>query len=200
MDLEKTGEFLRALRKAKGLTQQEVADALYISQKTISRWESGMGFPDVSIIDSVANFYDITVDELFNGERKKENQSENTMQKKEQYKNKALLTQLSSKLNIYLFVSLGINILFIIVSILVYFLVNIFLSLLFAALGLSISLAIYIFGKKEINTLLDEASDYTEKKSAFNNKFKRKNLLFSDIYFTSICIYIFLFLYCFTNI
>ena len=42
MDTQKTGEFLRALRKAKGLTQEEVAEQLFLSPKTVSRWESGV--------------------------------------------------------------------------------------------------------------------------------------------------------------
>ena len=50
MDMIKTGDFLRSLRKAKGLTQEDVATRLMLSPKTISRWESGLGLPDISII------------------------------------------------------------------------------------------------------------------------------------------------------
>ncbi len=70
MDYQKTAEFLKALRKAKGYTQQEVADALYLSPKTISRWESGDGMPDINVIQSVAELYDVSVDEILRGERK----------------------------------------------------------------------------------------------------------------------------------
>lgn len=54
MDMIKTGDFLRSLRKAKGLTQEDVAARLMLSPKTISRWESGLGLPDISIITDVA--------------------------------------------------------------------------------------------------------------------------------------------------
>lgn len=64
MDMIKTGDFLRSLRKAKGLTQEDVATRLMLSPKTISRWESGLGLPDISIITDVATLYDVTVDEI----------------------------------------------------------------------------------------------------------------------------------------
>ena len=57
MDMIKTGDFLRSLRKAKGLTQEDVATRLMLSPKTISRWESGLGLPDISIITDVATLY-----------------------------------------------------------------------------------------------------------------------------------------------
>ena len=69
MDYSKTAEFLKALRKAKGMTQQEVADALYLSPKTISRWESGDGLPDINVIASVASLYEVSVDEILRGEK-----------------------------------------------------------------------------------------------------------------------------------
>ena len=49
MDCIKTGRLLAKLRKEKGLTQREVADALGISNKTISKWETGLGCPDLSL-------------------------------------------------------------------------------------------------------------------------------------------------------
>ena len=73
MDQIKIGEFLKELRKQKKLTQQEAADALFVSQKTISRWETGEGIPDISIIQDVAKFYDVTVDEILTGVKKEEN-------------------------------------------------------------------------------------------------------------------------------
>ena len=73
MDMIKTGDFLRSLRKAKGLTQEEVATRLMLSPKTISRWESGLGLPDISIITDVALLYDVTVDEILKGQRNSKN-------------------------------------------------------------------------------------------------------------------------------
>ena len=78
MDMIKTGDFLRSLRKAKGLTQEDVAARLMLSPKTISRWESGLGLPDISIITDVATLYDVTVDEILKGQRNSKNLKEET--------------------------------------------------------------------------------------------------------------------------
>lgn len=69
MDNIKTGKFIAACRHEKGLTQQQLADRLKLSNKTISKWESGAGSPDISNLPELAKALEITVDELLNGER-----------------------------------------------------------------------------------------------------------------------------------
>lgn len=69
VDSQRTGEFLAALRRAAGYTQQEVADYLLITNKTVSKWESGAGLPEVGILPAVAELYQVTVDELLAGRR-----------------------------------------------------------------------------------------------------------------------------------
>ena len=64
MDAVKTGSYLAALRRAKGLTQQETAEELGVSNKTISKWESGGGFPDITVLPALAEFYGVSVDYL----------------------------------------------------------------------------------------------------------------------------------------
>ena len=61
------GTFLTDLRKERGLTQQEVADSLNVSNKTISKWERDEGYPEITILTEIAKFYSITTDELLNG-------------------------------------------------------------------------------------------------------------------------------------
>ncbi len=63
------GEFLSALRKSKGLTQQEVANLLGVSNKTVSSWETGASCPDISMLPAIAELYGVTCDELLRGER-----------------------------------------------------------------------------------------------------------------------------------
>lgn len=70
MDNVKTGKFIAECRREMGLTQQQLADKLNLSNKTISKWESGTGSPDISNLAEVAKVLGITVDELLNGERK----------------------------------------------------------------------------------------------------------------------------------
>ena len=63
------GEFLAKKRKSLGLTQQEVADQLNISNKTLSSWESGRSYPDILILPALAKIYGVTVDEILSGDR-----------------------------------------------------------------------------------------------------------------------------------
>jgi transcriptional regulator with XRE-family HTH domain len=68
MDAVKTGTYLALLRKTTGMTQQEVADRLGVSNKTISKWESGGGFPDITVLPALAELYHVAVDDILAGE------------------------------------------------------------------------------------------------------------------------------------
>ena len=68
MDNIQTGRLIAELRKKQGLTQQQLADKLNLSNKTISKWESGSGSPDISNLPVLAEALEISVDELLNGE------------------------------------------------------------------------------------------------------------------------------------
>lgn len=63
------GQFMAALRKANGMTQQEVADRLNVSNKAVSRWERDECAPDIMLIPAIAEMYGVTCDELLRGER-----------------------------------------------------------------------------------------------------------------------------------
>lgn len=73
MDQKKIGNFLRDLRKSNGFTQEQVAERLGTSSRTISRWETGAYMPDISLLVTIAEMYDVDVREIIDGERKKEN-------------------------------------------------------------------------------------------------------------------------------
>lgn len=66
----KTGQFISEKRKALGLTQQELAEKLQITNKAVSKWETGDGMPDVQLLTPLANQLGVTVDEILNGEEK----------------------------------------------------------------------------------------------------------------------------------
>lgn len=61
MDTKKIGAFLKALRKENGLTQEQLVEILFVSGRTISRWETGTNMPDLSILIQMAEFYDVEV-------------------------------------------------------------------------------------------------------------------------------------------
>lgn len=68
MDISKIGNFIAEKRKQKNLTQQELADILHLSNRTISKWECGKGIPDSSIMMELCEVLDISVNELLFGE------------------------------------------------------------------------------------------------------------------------------------
>ena len=76
MDQIKIGEFLKELRKEKGLTQEQLAEQFNVSRRSVSRWETGKNMPDISLLVEIAEFYDTSIPEIINGERKSENMNE----------------------------------------------------------------------------------------------------------------------------
>lgn len=59
---------LQELRRQKNLTQEELAQALYVSRTAVSKWESGRGYPNIDSLKAIAKFFDVTVDRLLSGE------------------------------------------------------------------------------------------------------------------------------------
>lgn len=70
MDTKKMGRFLKELRKEKGLTQEQLAETLFVSGRTVSRWETGTNMPDLGILVQMAEFYEVEVKEILDGERR----------------------------------------------------------------------------------------------------------------------------------
>ncbi|MBR4733915.1 MAG: helix-turn-helix transcriptional regulator [Lachnospiraceae bacterium] len=70
MDTVKVGAFLRELRKEKNLTQEQLAEVFQVTNRTVSRWETGSNMPDVSLLLEIADYYQLDVREILNGERK----------------------------------------------------------------------------------------------------------------------------------
>ncbi|MBQ8762209.1 MAG: helix-turn-helix domain-containing protein [Clostridia bacterium] len=69
MDYNKIGNFIMAERKAKKLTQAKLAEKLFVSEKTISKWENGHGIPDTNSLPKLCEIFEISLNELLNGER-----------------------------------------------------------------------------------------------------------------------------------
>lgn len=65
--MKRMGGYIASLRREKGLTQEELADSLKVTGKAVSRWETGRGYPDVEMLPVIAEFFQITVDELLKG-------------------------------------------------------------------------------------------------------------------------------------
>ena len=78
MNQQKTGEFLKHLRKEKEMTQEQLAEQFYVSTRTVSRWESGSNMPDLAVLIELADFYDVDIREIIDGERKSDNMDKET--------------------------------------------------------------------------------------------------------------------------
>lgn len=70
MDAKNVGLTIAALRKKKGCTQAELAEKLNVSNKTVSKWESGQGYPDISQFPALSAFFGVSIDYIMTGERK----------------------------------------------------------------------------------------------------------------------------------
>ena len=114
MDQVKIGKFISDERKAKGYTQKQLSELLGISDKTISKWERGNGFPEASLLLPLCNELEITVNELLTGERiskqsykeKAEENMVNLIKEKEENKQKILLTTIIGVISTITFVTL----------------------------------------------------------------------------------------------
>lgn len=62
-------EKLQELRKSRGLTQEELAEALYVSRTAISKWESGRGYPSIDSLKEISSYFSVTIDDLLSGEK-----------------------------------------------------------------------------------------------------------------------------------
>ena len=85
MNQVKIGEFLRELRKEKGLTQEQFAEQFNISRRSVSRWETGSNMPDVGLLIDIADFFDVDIREIIDGERKIVNMEKETLKKVAEY-------------------------------------------------------------------------------------------------------------------
>ena len=72
MDNIMFGKFIRKSRKEKGLTQKQLAEQLHVSDKTVSKWENGAGFPDIKLLEPLAACLEVSLMELMQSEREEE--------------------------------------------------------------------------------------------------------------------------------
>lgn len=85
MDCTETGALIRRLRTEKGFTQKEIADRMNISDKTVSKWERGLGCPDVSLLNELSEILGVNIDRLLSGKLVNNENNGGNMKKTEFY-------------------------------------------------------------------------------------------------------------------
>ncbi len=83
MKLNEIGDFLKSLRKSKGYTQANLAEMLNVSNKSVSKWETGSGLPEMQTLLELAKIYEVTVDEILRGTRNQQKSDVNLKERKE---------------------------------------------------------------------------------------------------------------------
>lgn len=155
------GQFLAALRKANGMTQQEVADRLSVSNKAVSRWERDECAPDISLIPALSEMFSVTCDEILRGERIPKAEAPETPAPKVEKQLKALITGTLSTFKTKMWIALalsaaGILCMFGISYSLYHPLAGFYIMLLFeaAAFTVAITAVVRLRDKKQDNELL----------------------------------------------
>lgn len=102
MDQKKIGLFLKELRREKGLTQEQLAEVLGVTNRSVSRWENGINMPDFDLLINLARYYEVGIDELLEGERMGETpdaKTEEAMLKAADYSSSGFMV-ISQRLNL----------------------------------------------------------------------------------------------------
>ncbi|MGN1295433.1 MAG: helix-turn-helix domain-containing protein [Bacilli bacterium] len=105
MNKEKMANFLVALRKEKNLLQQEVAEIFMVTPQAVSKWEKGESIPDIEILQKLSEFYNVTLEEILEGERKDLSKDKNVIKNVDEKKKRTPL--IISSIFLVLFIFLG---------------------------------------------------------------------------------------------
>ncbi len=120
MEKKTIGKFISVLRRANGMTQKELGDKLYVSDKTVSRWERDECLPELSLIPAIAEIFGVTTDELLRGERNSIEKNSMTPTESKRVRGekqfKAMLHQNEKKFSNLSFISIGLTLAGIIVA------------------------------------------------------------------------------------
>lgn len=188
MEKQTIGAFIAALRKAKGLTQKELAELLNVSDKAVSRWECDQTVPDLTLIPLIADIFEITADELLRGARSKNEQPMSKQQEEKQEKNtqKRLQRLLASKFQAYQTKSV-ISVALVLIGLITAAVCS---SLAYTYLGIGLSLVLFVCAVVLQIILLSgfkNSIQADELDSEVLTGTKRKNFDFSFRIFTALC-------------
>ena len=156
MEKKTTGQFLSILRKAKGMTQRELAELLNVSDKAVSRWERDESMPDILLLPVLADIFDVTCDELLRGEKiSKEHYNETPEKKRNRVE--VLVKKSKSQFQAFSMISIGAVFLGFLIAVILNFYfkkatIGFFCALIGIIAGLMTQLAFYFYFKGNVDT------------------------------------------------
>ena len=156
MEMKTTGQFLSILRKAKGMTQRELAELLNVSDKAVSRWERDESMPDILLLPVLADIFDVTCDELLRGEKiSKEHYNETPEKKRNRVE--VLVKKSKSQFQAFSMISIGAVFLGFLIAVILNFYfkkatIGFFCALIGIIAGLMTQLAFYFYFKGNVDT------------------------------------------------
>lgn len=195
MDNKKIGRFIATQRKQLSMTQQQLADKLNMTNRAVSKWETGEGYPDICVLPALAEILDVTADELLKEERAPEKQSGHAYRIQNTKEQAAYLLENSiRRFSHYYLVSMGIVLLGIIASFLSFKLYNGVLFSLGYALLISLSFLIIgiLFYKNACRYLKASINKYNSmlgyEKTDYHKVIAKKSILFYAVYLVQVII------------
>ena len=188
MEKKTTGQFLSVLRKAKGMTQRELAELLNVSDKAVSRWERDESMPDILLLPVIADIFDVSCDELLRGERSSK-QSYNETTEKKINRIEALIKKSKSRFQAFSMISIGAAFWGFLMAIVLNFsfknaTIGFFCALIGIIAGLMTQLAFYFYFKGNVDTEDIESSVLT----AYKKYIRNHTLHISYFLFIILCI------------
>ena len=156
MEKNTTGRFLSTLRKAKGMTQRELAELLNVSDKAVSRWERDESMPDILLLPVLADIFEVTCDELLRGERiVKETYQESS--DKQIQRIRALIKKSKSKFQAFSMISVGVALLGVLIAIVLNFsykkaTIGFFCAVIGIIAGVITQVAFYFYYNGDVDT------------------------------------------------
>ena len=165
MNQQKIGIFLKELRKEKQITQEQLAEYLNVSNRRVSRWETGNNLPDLDILIQLSKYYDVQLIEILEGEKMKEEKHlETTVQKVAEYGNEEKL-KLTRLMNFFFILGVVSNLIYLILTMLNYTSIELYNHIAMFFLGIS-------FGVLVVGVVY--TSKYMNKIKEFKMKFLNK--------------------------
>ena len=165
MNQQKIGIFLKELRKEKQITQEQLAEYLNVSNRSVSRWETGNNLPDLDILIQLSKYYDVQLIVILEGEKMKEEKHlETTVQKVAEYGNEEKL-KLTRLMNFFFILGVVSNLIYLILTMLNYTSIELYNHIAMFFLGIS-------FGVLVVGVVY--TSKYMNKIKEFKMKFLNK--------------------------